>query len=79
MSITRSRYCMSHLEKALNPQVQEDLLIFRKIFRMQRLHTGHFIFSVQKFIFALAHLVEGQELYAGEPDLMQKICNSFCV
>ena len=64
------------LEEALNPQIQEDLLIIRQVFRMQCFHTGHFVISVQKLIFALAHLVEGQELYAVKSDIMQKLCDS---
>ena len=64
-------------EEAVKAPRKECFLILRQIFRMKRLHTGHFIFPVQKFIFALTHLVKGQELHAGEPDVMQKICNSF--
>ena len=63
-------------EEALNPQVQKDLLIIRQVFRMQSFHTGHFIIPVQKLIFALSHLVEGQELYVPQSDIMQKLCNS---
>ena len=72
-----ARYKVS--EEALNPLIEKYLLIFRQVFRMQRFHTGHFVIPVQKFIFALAHLVEGQELHAPKSDIMQKLCNSLCI
>ena len=42
---------------------------------MQGFYTRHFIISVQKLIFALAHLMEGQELYACQPGAPQQVCN----
>ena len=47
-------------EKALYALVQEDLLIFGEVFRMQRFHIGHLVIPVEEFIFALTHLVEGE-------------------
>ena len=63
-------------EKAVNALIEKYLLIIRQVFRMKCFHTGHFIIPVQKLIFSLSHLVEGQELYAGKSYLMQKLCNS---
>ena len=59
-------------EKALDALIEEHFLICGQIFRVQCLHTGHRILSVQKLIFALAHLVKGQELHTRKSDLTQE-------
>ena len=46
---------------------------------MQSLYARQLIFSVQKFIFALAHLVEGEELDLFKADVRQKGGESPCI
>ena len=60
-------------EEAVNALIEKYLLIIRQVFRMKRFHAGHFVISVQKLIFALAHLVERQELHAMKSYVMQKL------
>ena len=66
-------------EKALYALVQEDLLIFGEVFRMQRFHIGHLVIPVEEFIFALTHLVEGKELHTRKPDFTQERSKSLCI
>ena len=63
-------------KKALDALIKEYLLIGGKIFCVQCLHTGHSILSVQKLIFALAHLVKGQKLHTRKSNLAQKRSDS---
>ena len=66
-------------EEAVDALLEKYLLIRGQVFGVQRFHALHFVIPVQELVFALSHLVEGQELYTPQSDLMQKRCNSLCI